>query len=515
MRHLVSALSLGASLALAGCVLTIQDHRPPVAAAAEAPDRADAARGASEANRAGASNAADAELTARISADSLRGHLSFLASDLLEGRGTPSRGVDLAAEYIAAQFRRAGLEAAGDDGYFQNAHWQYAKRGENDITLTVTAAGKTLAVPAGGASANFVEPLNLARRPAVFMTWQEALDDQGAANGKVLVVPAAAIPGAPAVLRSRLKSKPALVVMIDRERRHSRTKGGWLIDPGQPVAKDGPPVVLLHAPDIAAVLEQGGARVAAKVKAPTVSPLKLRNVIGVLRGSDPQLKNTYVMLSAHYDHLGIRDGEIFNGANDDGSGTVSVIEIASALAAQKERPRRSIVFIALFGEELGLLGSRYYAKNPVFPLKDTVMNLNLEQLGRTDDSEGAQVSSATMTGFDYSTVGTALQRAGERTGIRFWKHPTNSDRYFARSDNQALADAGVPAHTLCVAFGFPDYHGKDDTWDKIDYDNMARVNRMIAVALRDIANDPVKPSWTDVPNAAKYREAARALHAAP
>jgi len=486
MRHLVSALSLSVSLALAGCAT---QAGAPLAAAHDA-------------------------LTTQISADSLRGHLSFLASDMLEGRGTPSRGVDLAGEYIAAQFRRAGLEAAGDDGYYQTANWQYAKRGENDIAITVTAAGKTIEVPLGGASANFVEAVSLAKTPAVFMTWQQALDDKSAANGKVLVVPAAAIPGAAGVLQSTLQSKPALIVLVDRERRHGRTQGGWLIDPSQPVTKNGPPVVLLHAADVATTLEQGGASVAAKVVAPTVTPVKLRNVIGVLRGSDPQLKNTYVMLSAHYDHLGIRDGEIFNGANDDGSGTVSVIEIAAAMAAQKERPRRSIVFVALFGEELGLLGSRYYAKNPVFPLKNTVMNLNLEQLGRTDDSEGPQVSSATMTGFDYSTVGTTLQRAAERTGIRFWKHPTNSDRYFARSDNQALADAGVPAHTLAVAFGFPDYHGKDDTWDKIDYDNMVRVNRMIAVALRDIANDPATPAWTDVPNAAKYREAARALHTA-
>ncbi|WP_137173988.1 M28 family peptidase [Massilia sp. HP4] len=491
MRHIVPALGLSVSLALAGCAVQ------------------------ADASRASAAASPDAALTARISADSLRGHLSFLSSDLLEGRGTPSRGVDLAAEYIAAQFRRAGLEAAGDDGYYQTANWQYARRGENDITLMVTAGGKTIEVPLGGASANFVDPVALKNTPAVFMQWQAALDDKGAADGKVLVVPAAAVPGAAAVLQAKLQSKPALIVMIDRERRHGRTQGGWLIDPSQPVAKNGPPVVLLHAADVAGTLEKGGASVAARVVAPTVSPVKLRNVIGVLRGSDPQLKSTYVMLSAHYDHLGIRDGEIFNGANDDGSGTVSVIEIAAAMAAQKERPRRSIAFVALFGEELGLLGSRYYAKNPVFPLKDTVMNLNLEQLGRTDDSEGPQVGSATMTGFDYSTVGTTLQRASERTGIRFWKHPTNSDRYFARSDNQALADAGVPAHTLAVAFGFPDYHGKDDTWDKIDYDNMVRVNRMIAVALQDIANDQAKPAWTDVPNAAKYREAARALHTAP
>jgi len=490
MRYIVSALTL--ALACSGALADAQRALPAKAAALDA-------------------------LTSQISANSLRGHLSFLASDLLEGRGTPSRGVDLAGEYIAAQFRRAGLEAAGDDGYFQTANWQFAQRKDGDLALTINAGGKTLAVAAGGATSVAMDPVSLAATPAVFMSWQAALDDAGAANGKVLVVPAAAVPGAAAQLQSKIKSTPALIVLVDRERRHARGAGGWLIDPAQPAQpapKGAAPVVMLHAADAAAALEAGNASVAVKIAAPDVKPVKLRNVIGVLRGADPALKSTYVMLSAHYDHLGIRDGEIFNGANDDGSGVVSVIEIAAALAAQKERPRRSIVFIALFGEELGLLGSRYYARNPVFPLKDTVANLNLEQVGRTDDSEGAQVKSATMTGFDYSTVGETLRRASERSGIRFYKHPTNSDRYFARSDNQALADAGVPAHTLCVAFGFPDYHGKDDTWDKVDYENMASVNRMVALALRDIANNPVKPTWTAVPNAAKYLEAARALQSA-
>lgn len=453
-------------------------------------------------------------ITSRISADSLRGHLSYLSSDLLEGRGTPSRGQDLAAEYIAAQFRRAGLEPAGDDGYFQTATWQYAQRGQADFSFTITAAGRKTTVPLTGATGEFMERVNLRATPAVFMPWKQALEDAGAANGKVLVVPAAPVPGAARALQEKLKSKPALVVMVDREHRHGSGSGGWLIDPEKPAPKSGVPVVVLHAADAAAALEKGGARVAARIGAPQVRPVKLRNVIGVLRGADPQLKNTYVMLTAHYDHLGIRNGHIYNGANDDGSGTVSVMEVASALAAQKERPRRSIVFMALWGEELGLLGSRYYARHPVFPVKDTVANLNLEQVGRTDDSEGVQLNSATMTGYDYSTVAEALRKAGEQTGIRFWKHPVNSDRYFAFSDNQALADLGVPAHTLCVAFGFPDYHGKDDTWDKVDYDNMARINRMVAVALMNIANDPVKPSWTSAPAAAAYATAARKLEMA-
>lgn len=320
-----------------------------------------------------------------ISANTLRGNLSFLASDALEGRGTPSRGLDIAAEYIAAQFRAAGLEPLGDDGYFQTADW--------------------------------------------------------------------------------------------RE-----------IAPKREIAK------YADAPQ----------------------PLKVRNVVGLLRGSDPELSKTYVLVTAHYDHLGVREGNgedaIYNGANDDGSGTVSVIELARAFAARKERPKRSIVFMTVFGEEHGLVGSRYYGAHPLVPVAATVANINLEQIGRTDDSEGPQVRAAAVTGADYSDVGDVLRQAGERTGIRITRHPVNSDRYFAYSDNQALADLGVPSHTVSVAYAFPDYHGAADTWDKIDYDNMAAVNRTVALALLTIANDPRAPQWNAAnPKTAKYAEAARKL----
>lgn len=454
--------------------------------------------------------AATDPLAQRISADSLRGHLSFLASDLLEGRGTPSRGLDLAAEYIAAQFRRAGLEAAGDDGYFQTASWQHARRAGGDFTLTVRAGGRTLAVPPAAATAHFVPPVALGPTAVVRLGWKEALAAGAEVDGKVLVVPAPPVPGAADVLRSGLQSRPALVLLVDTAGQYRGRGDGWLIDPELAAPAWLVPVVVLHDAAVAAALE-GPATVAATIGAPRLRAVKLRNVVGVLRGADPLLKDTYVMLMAHYDHLGIRDGDIHNGANDDASGTAAVIEIAAALAAQGERPKRSIVFMTVFGEELGLLGSRYYARHPVVPLKDTVAALNLEQVGRTDDSEGPQVGSATLTGFDYSTVTERLKKAGERAGVRLWKHAVNSDRYFAYSDNQALADAGVPAHTLAVAFAFPGYHGKDDDWARIDYDNMARIGRMVGLALRDIANDPVRPRWTAAPKAAPYAEAARRL----
>jgi len=450
---------------------------------------------------------------ATISPEALRTHVQYLSSDQLEGRGTPSRGQDLATDYIAAQFRKAGLEPAGDDGYFQTATWQYAERKADDVSLSVSAGGSTIAVPGGGATGNFLDPVTLASTPAVFMSWKDALDNSEAANGKVLVVPAAPVPGAARQLQDKLKSKPLLVVMIDRERRHGAGTGGWLIDPEQARPQGKVPVLVLHAPDAAAALEKGGASVTARVAAPSIRPVKLRNVVGVLRGSDPVLKNTYVLMTAQQYYFVIGDGEIYNGANDDASGVVSLIEAANVLAARKERPRRSIVFMTFFGEELGMLGSKYYARHPVFPLKDTVVNINLEQTGRTDDSEGKQLNSIAMTGYDFSTLGDMLKGSAERTGIRLWKHAAFSDVFFSRADNQSLADAGVPAHTLSVAYGFSDYHGKDDTWDKLDYDNMARVTRMLTEGVYDIANATERPTWTAAPKAAGYAAKGRALTA--
>ena len=237
-------------------------------------------------------------------------------------------------------------------------------------------------------------------------------------------------------------------------------------------------------------------------------PAWVRNVAGVLRGSDPVLRDTYILVTAHYDHLGKRAGsgdQIFNGANDDGSGTVSVIELASAFAAQKVRPKRSIVFMTVFGEEHGLVGSRYYGAHPLVPIAKTIAGINLEQVGRTDDEEGPQKMSAGITGYDFSDLGDILRLAGEQTGIRFWKHPVNSDKYFAQSDNQSLADQGVPSHTVSVAYSYPDYHGAGDHWNKIDYDNMAAVDRAVALAIATLANESKAPNWSKTnPKAESY-----------
>ncbi len=461
----------------------------------------------------------------RVSSDSLRGHLSFIASDALEGRNTPSRGLDIAAEYIAAQFRRAGLEPAGDDGYFQNANFVLADTPMDAFELKVKAGTETLIVAKDQVSFNIDKGLNFSasmlKVDYADANAVPALTPQQV-EGKVVIteIPDSRRAQGPRRLEMFMARqeflnkmtglKAALVISIDRV----STKGagaaqGRLIDPenwrARPQAP-GTPVITIHDPRVVKLFDATksgltGSDMSLRVQAPVERPVRLRNVIGLLRGSDPVLRDSYVLLSAHYDHLGTRPelagDTIFNGANDDGSGTVSVIELASTLATLRQRPRRSIVFMTFFGEEKGLLGSRYYGRHPVFPIDKTVADINLEQVGRTDSSEGPQIANASLTGFDYSDVGTILEAAGKLTGIKVYKHEQNSDAFFARSDNQALADQGVPAHTLCTAFVYPDYHGVGDHWEKIDYANMEKVDRMVALGLVMIANNSEAPKWNE------------------
>ncbi|HKG15947.1 MAG TPA: M28 family peptidase [Pyrinomonadaceae bacterium] len=499
-----------------------------------------------------------------ISAEDMRGHLSFIASDALEGRKTPSRGLDIAAEYIAAQFRRAGLEPAGDDGYFQTANWRLSARDASAFRLSFGGlpaapnispeqlgigfgiAGLSLWEPDGELSLSGARLLKIdyANVPAGLTREQVA--------GRVVVTEFPAVPRGEQQRALQLLSEEnaflarmqelgsPLVLSFDR--RAERARGGRsarVVDPeraagGRNVPELGlggtqtAPLVVVYGAEAARFFDSLPAGEAtptldARIPAPAETPVKVRNVAGVLRGSDPALRDTYVIVSAHYDHIGVREGCdaskedcVNNGANDDGSGTVGVMELAAALSKLNPRPKRSILFMTFFGEELGLVGSRYYGRHPLVPLAKTVAQVNMEQIGRTDDGEGPQVGTLAVTGFDFSEVGTTLQRAGEAVGVKVYKHPTNSDAYFARSDNQSLADAGVPAHTAGVAFEFPDYHAVGDEWPKVDFANMARVVRAVGLAALLLADDAREPRWNEQnPKTAPYVEAWKKLHATP
>lgn len=237
----------------------------------------------------------------------------------------------------------------------------------------------------------------------------------------------------------------------------------------------------------------------------------VRNVIGLIPGSDPKLKDTYVVVSAHYDHLGVRQGEgdqIFNGANDDASGVAGVLEVARTLSALPKKPKRTVVFLFFWGEERGLLGSRAYCTAPKLPLKNTIAMVNLEQIGRTDDTEGPRVGEFNITGFDFSSLSQELKAAAAKEGVKVTKHERLSDVYFAASDNQAFANAGVPAHTVSTSYQFPDYHRAGDHWEKLDYPNFARIVRAVGAGVKRVADSAAPVVWNKGnPKTERYRTA--------
>ncbi len=481
---------------------------------------------------------------ATISAVSLEAHLSFLSADALDGRGSGSTGLDVAAEYIAAQFRRAGLKPAGDDGYFQTTPRVKLTPTTEGFTCRLMFNGQTAdVVPSHFALVSFpggsmptVRELRIDDAPVVKVPFGGPYPAPAGEPGRTVVI--TQIPAVPAEaaeraafnkrgseLVSNLNSlKPALVVAIrtDTAARIDYFGARQVIDPQQKGrATTGHPTAYLWDAAAAALydaLSQGptGALFTVRLSPPTESDAPQRNVIGLLEGSDPKLTGTYVLVTAHYDGQGTRPGpdRVWNSANDNGSGTVSVIELASALGALEIHPRRSVVFMTFHGEESGLVGSRFYAEHPLFPLEKTIADINIEMVGRTDDADGDQHKKASLTGFDYSDVGEVFRQAGVQTGVTVFKHPKNSDPYFNASDNQPLAIQGVPAHSICTAFQPPDYHGAADTWQKIDFDNMALTVRTIGTALLILAESVDEPRWNrDVPAVRKYLEAWKKRHA--
>lgn len=223
------------------------------------------------------------------------------------------------------------------------------------------------------------------------------------------------------------------------------------------------------------------------------------NIVGIIRGSDPTVADETVVLGAHFDHVGIGapvDGltegvdSIYNGADDDGSGVVAVLEIARELM-QGTPPRRTIVLLLSTGEEMGLLGTRWYIENPVVPLEQTVANLQIEMIGRPDPESGG-FGRGWLSGYQRTTMGDQLAEAGSP----IVPDPRPEQNYFFRSDNIAFARRGIPAHTLSSFNLHSDYHQPSDEVDKVNFDHMAALVDAALEAVRFLANGP-KPAWKE------------------
>ncbi|MEM9528447.1 MAG: M28 family peptidase, partial [Bacteroidota bacterium] len=247
-----------------------------------------------------------------------------------------------------------------------------------------------------------------------------------------------------------------------------------------------------------------------------VDKIESFNVGGVLEGADPELKDEYMIMTAHFDHVGVgkqgggaftEQDSIFNGARDNAFGTISLL--ASARAFAEKKPRRSIIILAVTGEEMGLLGSKYYAENPLIPLKNTIYNFNTDGAGYNDKS-AIVLMGAGRTGIDEE-----VETAAAVFGKTVIGNPAPEQGLYDRSDNVSFAAKGVPALTFSQGFAemdeeiFKYYHQVTDNPESIDMDYLREYCQIYTLAARLIANKDKRPYWVE---GDKYEEAGDKLY---
>jgi Zn-dependent M28 family amino/carboxypeptidase len=431
----------------------------------------------------------------------IRAELSFLASDAMQGRGSGTNYERVAAEYIGSQFRQFGLEGGGDadatgtKGFVQRVPLESAKFTEPPV-LMVTSGSTTHSWQYGR---DFL--VSFLRAPRVSGELQVIEPSQTPAKGAMVLVKFAAGVDQQQrqdVIRNARAAQAAGVVMLEPEANRKLREAGDAKLPALPgrIANDASSdsqfaVIALRKDAIDTLLAlPAGAKVVLSGATEQSETAATWNAVGVLRGSDPNGET--IMLSAHLDHLGVNEGlsgdKIFNGADDDASGSVAVMEMARVLAAGP-RPRRTIYFVCFGSEERGGYGARYLIANSPVPLDKIVADFNFEMLGRPD----AKVAPDTLwlTGYERSTLGPELVRQG--AALVADPHPEQN--FFQRSDNYTLAVRGVVAHTVS-SFGLhTDYHRPSDDVSKIDFPFMTRSLNSLVRPIQWLSNTRFRPDW--------------------
>jgi hypothetical protein len=526
--------------------------------------------GGSAAATAPASSLATARrLADQITAAQLKDYLYFIASDELEGRDTPSRGLDTAAKFIATNLSRWGLKPAGDNGtYFQRIALQRVK----------LDAAKTHA-EISGQTFNFGEDIlaqavaGTASAPLVYVGhgWFIKNKNIDAYQGidvkdKIVVVLGSGLPkgvsfadlsggkqgvdwmtpDAYAEMRGAkgIIAIPGKQVLNNWERlRLTQTTGGAVEVEKFKKPGDEPkiPRVLLSEKALTALM-QGEAQTAQTLlnreQAESLKPFDFssskkatitvgtkteqvftQNIVAIVEGRDPALKSEYVALGAHYDHVGTgapgggrgaslkgdTSDTIWNGADDDGSGTVALLAIAETLA-KNPKPSRSVLFVWHCAEEKGLWGSRYFTENPTVPLAQIVTQINIDMIGRSRAEGDTTPANASLSGpneiyvIGSKMMSTQLGELSETTNHAYlnlslnykYDDPKDPNRFFYRSDHFNYARKGVP-----IIFYFDgeheDYHRPGDEPQKIDYTKMEKVVRTVLVTLWELAERPTRP----------------------
>jgi Zn-dependent M28 family amino/carboxypeptidase len=515
-----------------------------------------------------------------ITQEQLKDYLYFIASDEMEGRNTPSRGLDLTAKFIAMQLKKWNVKPAGDNGtYFQKITLRRDTIDRANAFLEIGAQrfayGEEFFRLRGNTKGTLSAPLVFVGDG--WMVKSKNIDSYAGVDvrGKIAVVQ---MHGAP--------TDPSLIILpkgVTRADLKPEAKGTDWADPfTNAQLKGAAGVIVVASPELQSFWEQvkqflssgGATRVqglhdepktsataipvflasqtvgSALYEGEAVNPLKsaetlpafemsagkkfgvaveskaetmtTQNVVAVIEGSDPVLKNEMVAVGAHYDHVGINpnvpgDDKIFNGADDDGSGTTAVLAIAETLAKMSKKPKRSILFVWHAGEEKGLWGSEYFVKFPTVDLKNVIAQLNIDMIGRSKKpgyqapcdinlKPGQEPCNAELTGEnEVYVIGSEMMSSelGSLTkGVNdsFLKmtynykydDPKDKNRFFFRSDHFHYATKGIP-----IAFWFSgtheDYHGVGDSPDKIDYAKMERITRTIFLTLWELAETKSRP----------------------
>lgn len=419
-----------------------------------------------------------------IDQNSVAAHIGFLAGEELQGRGSATRDEAIAAAYVAAQFRLAGLTPTpGMTGYVQRAPVvKTTPSGAATVTLggTTLAQGADFAILTGGLNAAS-GVVTVAPDPAALPSGSEAL----------MIAPAEG-PGVRALFGAAMRSGAKLILLRRTEALAAATGDNGARDPVIRLADAAPrvgPVVLVVAPEAYDRLVAAGGTAAYDPGQSEVEQGFTSNAIGWLQGTDPSAG--VLMISAHLDHIGVRsDGVVMYGANDDASGTVAVIELADALAASGPH-ERSILFVAYGSEEAGLLGSRYFVDHPPIPLEEIAANLEIEMIGDQDPQLPAGVMM--MTGFERSNFGAALKERGALVG----PDPYPEQNFFQRSDNYALALKGIVAHTISGWATIPTYHTAEDTIENLDIPFMTTAIQSLVEPLKAMADGDFTPEWAE------------------
>ena len=447
----------------------------------------------------------------------VRARIGFLASDALRGRDTPSQGLEAAAAYLASELGSMGLEPAGDPGsYLQRWPYEEKRMEAEDARLTASGAGdppalvygrEFFALP-GAADSVGATPVLLGGPP------EEGASFPAEVRGRIVVLPLATMGMHVLTLPRDLAAAGAvgvLYVLPDEVPAEAiAAVAGQMLRFSAAVPAFG--VRREHAR--ALLRAAGGESAEAALGAPPSSPLVLAgatvhlvarpravehrvpNVAALLRGSDPALRDEYVVLSAHFDHVGVgapdaTGDSIYNGADDDASGTAVVVEVAEAFASLPVPPRRSVLFLAVSGEEKGLLGSLWFADHATIPIEAVVANINMDMVGRNAPDTVVAI------GQEYTSLGPLSHEvalAHPALGLRVVEDLNPAEQAFFRSDHVAFLKKDVPS-IFFTTWLHEDYHRPSDEVERIDAEKASRVARLVFLLAHRVADDPERPTW--------------------